>query len=150
MKEYMIGIFVLSAVLGLLSLLLYRGGRESGARFAFGVLLLFTVAMPLSSFSFDILSSLGEGAEYPEFSENGFAETVRTAFEEGIERLIEEEMSRPHGAVTVVADGFSPTEMRADLIRIYLSGAGAFADARRVEAIVEKYGLGECCAEYEI
>ena len=149
MKEYMISVFVSCAVLGLLTLLLYREGGEGASKFAFGVLLLFTVTMPLADFSLDMISSIGS-IKYPSFSENGAEEVTKAAFEEGVKKLIEEEADLPSGAVFVVADGFSHTEMRAVRIRVYLSGKGAFADKKAVERIVEKYGLGECYAEYEI
>ena len=51
----MIAVFVSSAVLGLLTLLLFREGADGGAsKFAFGTLLLFTVCAPLASFSFSL------------------------------------------------------------------------------------------------
>ena len=150
MKEYMIAVFVACAVLGSLALLLYREGADATSNFAFGVLLLFTVTAPLASLSWDFLSSFDGVGEYPSFPENGTTEAAKSAFEDGVRRLIEGEMSLPDGAVTVVAENFSVSEMRAEIIRVYLSGAGAFADAKRVEALVEKYGLGECYADYEI
>ena len=151
MSGYMLSVYLTAAVTGILSLALYREGGDKATKFALGVLVAYAVVMPLA----DVTGGIFERPEIllpdsPELNDSAVSEAAKAAFEEGIERLVKEEFSLGDGTVTVVMDGFLLTEMRAEKIRVYLSGKGVFVDARAVERLINKYGFGECVADFEI
>lgn len=151
MSGYMVSIYAAAASVGMLSLMLYRDGGERVSRFAFGVLITYAVVLPLGNISGNIFElpdvSLPEA---PDVEDGAVYDTAKEALEEGIARLICEEFSLEERCVSVVTQGFSLTEMKAERIKVFLSGKGAFVDARLVESFVNKYGFGECEAEFEI
>ena len=147
----MVSIYATAASVGILSLILYREGKDRVSRFAFGVLITYAVVLPLGNISGNIFEIPEISVpEAPDTDGGAVYDTAREALEEGIARLICEEFSLNGRSVTVVVQGFSLTEMKGEKIKVFLSGKGAFVDVRLVESFVNKYGFGECEAEFEI
>ncbi len=150
MREYMIGIFTLSLVIGACSYFSYSDSKFE--KFGYGILMLYTAALPLLS----LLSGASEGVlpQIPEFSEGEYSEdykdVAREAFEEGIAAAVCDKFSLKEGEVHVVASGFDFEKMRADKIKVVLSGAAAFADFHRIEDYINNMERGECEAEIEV
>lgn len=152
MKEYMLCVFAVSALCGLLSLLVYKEGRDGASRFAFAVLLLYTVATPLAGLVSELSGALDFSIEdfSPEEYGEEYKKVAESAFCEGIERLLSDEFSLPSGAVDVHCIGFDFDKMQAEKIRVVLSPAAAFADERRIRNFINQYGMGECEVSFEV
>ncbi len=150
MKEYMLGIFVISLVFGVLECLTYKPRGGMGERLALALLLAYAVLSPLEGLS---LSAGGRfPIQTPDFSDESAAyeQTSQIAFEEGIARAVSEEFSIKEEYVKVSAEGFLFKEMKAERIRVTLSVKALAADPKRVEAYINSYGIGECEVCYEI
>ena len=142
MTEYLFSLFGMCALLGALSLIHYgNDGREKNAsRILFAAALI----LPL----FDAFHSF-EGAlpELPPYEDTGtgeYIEVARVAFEDGIAGLVCERFSLSAGEVKVESTGFSFADMRAEKIKITLSGRAILADRGAIRRLVEGYELGEC------
>ena len=152
MREYAVSIFVFSAMLGILSLLVYRAGEDRVSRFAFAVLLLYTVAAPLGT----VIEEIGGGLDFEsgDFSAEEFGDDYKKvaedAFAEGIRRLICQEFSLSDSHVDVHISGFDFENMRAEKIKIILSPACAFADPGQIERLIDREGLGKCEVSFEV
>ncbi len=144
-------VFVVCALVGLLSFLTYKEG-DSSARFAFAVLLLYTVASPLGGIIRDIGTGdcFGKTEFSPEDYGEDYKETAGRAFADGVRAMICDEFSLKEEDVEVRVFGFDFSSMRSERIRVILSGTAAFADRKGIESFVDRYGIGECDAEIEI
>ena len=129
MKEYMISVFAITALLSLLSHISYKSSLEKTRRLAFGVILLSIVVTPaaeavtgLADFnSEDLLPGIDqEGGESDALYEAAFAEGISSAICDKFELRGKD--------VRVLIVGFVKDEWRCERIRIILSGTAAFAD----------------------
>jgi len=151
-SEYAVSIFVFSAILGILSFLIYREGTDKTSRFAFLVLLLYTVSTPLVG----LIGELDGALDFPfddfvgEEMGDDYLRVTERAFAEGVKRLISEEFSLNGDSFDVHISGFEFEKMRAEKIKVILSPACAFTDAARLEKFVDSYGIGKCEVCYEI
>lgn len=155
MGEYLSFVIGAAAVVALGGLLAHGGVTEKSTRAALGVILLATVATPLVGG----IRELGEltldgvlGDYSVEIDEEDSAcyETAEEAFCEGIRSEVCAEFSLEADEVTVLVFGFELTEMRAEKIKIILSGRAACADSRSIAAHVRGAGLGDCEVELEL
>ena len=140
MTEYFLSVFGMCALLGALSLIHYN--KDGAERAASRVLFASALLLPL----FDTVISLGSLSLPPPVDrEDGeYVSVAATALEEGIKEAVCARFSLPPESVEVEALGFAFTEMRADKIKITLSGLGIAADRKAIERYVEGEGLGEC------
>ena len=147
MKEYMLSVFLISALVGVLSLIAYRG-KSDPSRLALGIILVYVVVSPLSELplEFDFNNLLGE-ISVPSGEVEGVAEE---AFAEGIARAVASKFSLSEENVRVTVYGFDFSSMTAERIRIYLSGRGALADYKQIEKYINEQKIGECECEIEI
>ena len=142
MSEYLLSLFTSAALFGALSLIIYNkdGGERGGLRILFAAALLLPIV--------NARGSLGElSAALPPYSEESGGEyemVAEEAFLVGTRRAVCEKFSLSEELVSVAADGFSFRDMRAEKIKITLSGIAALADGRAIEKFVEGEGLGEC------
>ena len=150
MEEYLISIFAVSAVTAILGLITYKGG-DGVIKFAFAVLVLYTALAPISKAvdGFDKLQG-GFIIPMPELGEGEYESVAREAFCNGVKEYICSELSLDTGDVAVSASGFDFEKMRAELIKVTLSGRAAFADRIKIEELVGAAGLGECEVQIEI
>lgn len=151
MKEYLIAVVLISAMVSLASHFLSGTDAARYGRLALSVVLLFSVLSPLASLLHTLpqLPSLsvppaeeGDTPLYEARAEAAFCEGIRTA--------VCEKFSLDASALSVRTEGFDVTAMRAERIRILLRGNGIFADSFAIAAFVEAEGLGECEVEMEI
>ena len=151
MNEYFIKVFVICTVSGILGLLSYNN-KNGAERAALGVVLLFVVLSPLV----DAISSFDEGKFDPEElisdiqPETGLYDVGAAALCDGICRAIGQEFSLDDGEITATAYGFDIKRMKAEKIRILLTGRAAFADCKAIKEFVEKMEVGECEVGIEI
>lgn len=141
MTEYFLSLFGLCALLGALSLIHYnKSGAEKSAQ---RVLFAAAVILPL----LNLVQSFGKALPalplYTE-TEGEYTEVLTEAFSEGIGQAVRERYSLPDGTVEVEVIGLDITEMRAEKIKITLSGIAITRDRRAIEEFIEGENLGEC------
>ena len=149
MAEYLAGVVIMSAILGLISYASYPSGSERATKFAVSVLLLYTALMPafslISKLSSVDIDSIIENGYAPDFDQGGeYIEVAEESFKSGISKLIFTKYGVPEENIEVFVFGFNFESMRADSIKVILSGSGAFADFRGIEEYITEQGLGKC------
>lgn len=151
MKEYALSIFAICLVGGVLSLISHRS-FSSAQRFVFGVILLYVALSPTVELARkidpdDITNVFDTTVQTPEYS---FESVAEQGFGDGIIMAVSDEFSLDKKDIRINIDGFDFENMRADRIRLVLSGSAAFSDYRAVESYVNKMNAGECVVEIEI
>lgn len=150
MSEYAIGVFVISALSGLLSHLSYKGrGDPSGI--ALAIVTLYVIISPIavglceldfeSVFDVDYDSGVIGG---------GYEEVAEEAFSDGILSLVAGEFSLSREDLRVEIRGFDFDEMRCEKIRVILSGRAVFSDYKGIEKYLNELDIGVCECEIEI
>ncbi len=150
MSEYAIGVFVISAIVGLLSHLSYKG-KGDPSRIALAIVLLYVVLSPIADMAenFDT-GSLFEVEYDPSIIGEGYEAVAEEAFRRGIAEAVADEFSIDEENLRVELGGFDFENMRADKIRLILSGRAALADYKGIEKYVNGLGIGVCECEIEI
>jgi len=148
-KEYMIGIFFISLIFGVLELIVYKPEGAFGEKGALAVLLFFSVLTPLAG----ILKPQTE--KFPDFKteENNsgeYIEVAKEAFEEGIKKEIAEKYSIKSEYITVASVDFSFESMRAGEIHVSLSARAGRLDPKKVEEYINSFNIGRCYVSFEI
>lgn len=147
--NYALGAVGICALVALAGFVSYRGSTDGAAKAALAVIMLFSLVMPLSSMKFDFSIDISGEELLPEGG--GEHERVgREAFESGICRLISERYSLSEENISVRAEGYDFSTMRAERIFVLLSGRAAAADARAIKNYITEQGLGECEVDIEI
>ena len=147
--EYICGVVGVCAVISLAGFVSYRGELDRAVKGALAVIMLAAIVLPLRGLSLEGL---------PDFSEDGFLpeggaeyeKVGREAFEEGIRLAIAEKFHIDEENIAVTAVGYDFSSMRAERIRVLLSGGAVTADARQIRSYITEQGLGECEVEIEI
>ncbi|MBQ9733924.1 MAG: hypothetical protein IJV74_06795 [Clostridia bacterium] len=152
MSEYIISVIASASVVALGSFVSYgRKGERTIAGAAMSIILLYTVITPIISFVADFTPADLDGffaeAQPPQTEDSQYHEVAEQAFCEGIEKMVCEEFFLNREDVSVSTVGFQMENMRAQSIRVILSGRAALADSRRIAASVTEAGLGECEVE---
>ncbi len=108
-----------------------------------GIILLAALISPLP----DMISGLGGGEiELPpqQWGENITETAAEDAFCRGVAAAVADKFSLDRGSLAVECVGFSFSEMRAELIRVELSGKAIIADRIGIKDYIERSGLGNC------
>lgn len=150
MSGYALGVFVICLIGGVVTLLSHGSGRAE--RMVVGIVTLYIIIAPLaeglSDFDaerwFDSLR--GEGVDISTEYEG----VLEDAFADGVARAVSEKFSLDKDNIRVSLSGFDSGSLRAERIRISLSGTAALADYKAVEKYVNSLDLGECDVEIEI
>ena len=151
MKEYLIAVVLISAMVALASHFL--GGTDAGryGRLGLAVVLLWAVLSPLAGLLQSLPSSFPsfslpetEGTDSPLY-----AERAQQGFCDGIRAAVCEKFSLSEEELSVRAEGFDMAVMRAERIHILLKGKGVLADGFAIEAFIEGENLGDCEVEME-
>ena len=153
MAEYLVGVCVLSGVIGIFDLLSVSAKMRETAALCASVLLLYTVIAPIFSFASELASGEISFDAIPPTESVGSAQyeqVAREAFSDGIERLIEEKYGIAPENVAVSVRGFDFEKMRAERIIVILSGEGVLSDYRSVGEYLNDLELGECEVKIKI
>ena len=151
MSAYLSSLVAISALVGICSFLSYSETTDRGLKIAVSVILVYTVILPAVTlvreaveFDFDYYQS-----EIPEvsFEDTEFSKTAEQSFADGIKKMIAENFSLSSDEVKVFVFGFDGKRMKAEKIKIILTGTAIVADARRIAYAVSLAGLGECEVE---
>lgn len=150
MSEYAVGVFLISAIVGMLSHLSY-GGKSDISKLAFSVLMLYVVVAPLADTVKNTdFKSLFEVGYNEEIITDGYEVVAEDAFVRGIESAVAEKFSLSKDNIRVRVVGFDFENMRAEKIRVTLSGRAALADYKAIEKYLDGLNIGECRCEIEI
>ncbi len=147
MTLYFAQVFAVSALLGLLSVISFDKNNKV-YRFAFSVLLLYVVILPLGDISVEDFELDNITSDYEDVGE--YEEVARDAFISGIRRLVADKYSLKEENVRVLVEGFDFQNMKAEKIRIILSGSAVFSDYKSIERYINESNMGECTVEIEI
>lgn len=152
MKEYLIGITAVAALVSFATLFLKGKETERPAKIVFGLLLLCRMLLPLSGLLSDAVEKLGGETTLPQETEDTplYEETAERAFADGIVRSVSEKFSIPRENMTLRLENFDFRTMHAEKIFLTLRGRGALSDPRQVERYITEAGLGDCEVDLEI
>lgn len=133
MREIFISAFTLSALASLLSLVTYR----EGDRVFRGAVYTVIVSMLISPIyeaitSLDPLSGI-EGVSGGEAEE--FDGAIREAYEDAARTFIADAIGRDTSEVSVMAEGFSATEISCDRLTVTLFSGAIYSDIDKIERI---------------
>lgn len=150
MTKYAIGVFAVCLISGVATLLSHSSGKME--KVAIGIISLYIIIAPMAAElqDFDLnawLSSL-QKVDYEIESEH--SAILEDAFTDGISAAIADKFSFDRNDVRVRVYGFDSKNLRADRIRIILSGAAALGDYKAVERYIGGLSLGKCEVEIEI
>ena len=148
MSEYAIGVFVISAVVGICSHISYKG-KSDPSGLALAIILLYVVVSPIANI--DVEGGQFTNTEYdPLIIGNGYEGIAEQAFADGILSAISSEFSLDSKNLRVELDGFDFEKMRAEKIRVILSGKAVVADNKGIEKYINNLDVGVCECEIEI
>ena len=150
MSEYLVFLVSATSVVGF-GMLAMRPSEERVGGAALGIILLASILAPLSAVFGAVGDLSGEDIfsaqqSTPELDSEG---VVKAAFEAGVASAVADEFSLEVSDIRVYAYGYDFEGVRAERIKIILSGAAAYADSRGIAAFVREGGLGECEVELE-
>ena len=122
---------------------------ERLVRLASSVILLYVMLVPIASLvgsgGFDISDIIG-GITIPDTpsGDGAYTEVAKEAFVSGIKELVSEKYGIAKSDISVLVYGFDFESMRAEKIKIALSGKGALSDWRSIASYITGEGLGKC------
>ena len=127
-------------------------GSADSSRLAIAIITIYVITAPLVSAIKDadfegvfreIQVNEGDfGAEYEAYAES--------AFEQGICLAVAKEFSLDESNIEALASGFDFQKMRAERIKVILSGRAATGDYRLIEEYLNNLDIGECEVEIKI
>ena len=150
MKEFLSTVFIISILSGILESLTHQSVKNS-TRALIGIVTLFLLLNPIREtflgvdFSDMTLPTLPDSEISEEYS--GY---VREAFESGIAMAVADRFGLDESNIRVKVTGFDSQMMRAESIRISLSGVAALSDYRAIRDYINNMKIGECTVETDI
>lgn len=153
MSEYLSCLISVSSLVGVSAFLSYGEREDKVLKIASSLIIAYVTVLPLVSLirDLDYDFSLGfDDGSFVYIEDTLIGEEAENAFCEGIEKYISERFSLPSEEITVRVFGFEYTSMKAEKIKIILSGKAIFADNRAIAEEIEKNGLGECEVELSV
>ena len=133
MREIFISAFILSALASLLSLVSYREGDRVFRAAVYTVILSMLISPIYEAIvSFDPLSDIGGAGELVTEEFDG---AIKGAYEDAARTLIADAIGRDASDVTVIAEGFSTTEIGCERLTVTLLGGAIYSDLDRIERI---------------
>ena len=154
MREYLISVVTVSALISAALTVLYKNERESSgaAKGAFAVMLLYVTVLPLigAISELDVSKIKFSSGDFDFSSESALASSSSAAFEDGVKLFLCEEFSLDKNEVDVSCEGFSQENMQAEKIVVTLRGKSKYADVWAIKEKTEKNGLGRCEVKIEI
>ena len=147
MVEYLVTSCVMAVVIGVASYISYPGASERTVKLCTSLIFLYALLSPavsmlqrLPSYKVDFDGIL----EDTEAGDGTYKQVAEEAFAEGIRQLLFTKYGLNENNLRVFVIGFEFEKMRAERIKIILSGKGALADWRGIEEYITESGLGEC------
>ncbi len=147
LSEYLLPLILISAALGIISFVSYPGFSDRLVRFASAMLVIYVALAPFLWFVKDIsktdFDGIFEDIKNETFVEDGtYIKVAEEAFKEGICKLLITKYGIKAENIRIYVFGFDFENMRAESIKIVLSGRDAAQDARGAEAYLNTLSLG--------
>lgn len=143
MKAYVIGVYLIAALVSVLRLIGYRSG--AGERLALGIICVYIVLSPIKNLSVESFDDL---FDIPEIEvDEGAGQILEDALAKGVARSISQEFSLKTEDISVRLFAFDKESMTAESIEVILSGSAVTADYRAIEGFVNEMNIGECRVE---
>ena len=151
MREYILGVFILAFIIGVCRMISYKNDESTHARFAFSILVIYTVTAPFLYGEIE-LSDINLGGIDVDISDydESYIEVAREAYERGVRDMICSEFSLGQGDVRVVSYGFDFATVSASRITVYLSGGAAISDNKKIKKYICESGFSECDVKIEL
>lgn len=150
MSEYVLGVFAICLAGGVASMLSYGSGKAE--IIVVGIVSLYVILSPVAAeaLSFNLTDYLQSIEDSAGKVESEYSTVIEDAFAEGISRAIAEKFNLNTEDIRVKLSGFDSETMRAEKIKVTLSGVAAFSDYKAVDSYIDGLNLGECDVEIEI
>ena len=146
--EYLLSVLAICSAVGILWYISYQGASSSAVKYAFSILVLYTVSLPVLGLCSVISDFDGEITEIlPSIEYEGEGEYERVAeeaFRVGISEYVSEKFDLRAECVEVSVSGFDFSSMSAEKITVILKGSALSADWRSIEEDLSGSGLGKC------
>ena len=131
-------------------MLTYGSGKTESI--VVGLITLYVIVAPIASQIGDFsltewIESIENSAEQIEPEQES---AIEEAFGEGIVLAVSEKFGIDKENIRIKLQGFDHQTMKAEKIKITLSGVGVFSDYKAVKKYVDGLNLGECDVEIEI
>ena len=149
MKDYFIGIVVTMAIAVAFGAIAYGGKRDGWIKMAFGVLITYSVLVPILSIAPEEEEITVPRQDISDFTED-YIDVCENAYADGVRQYIADRYALDKQDVSVTVYGFDFDSMRAERIKVILSGRAALADRHGIEERIEAEGLGRCEVEIRI
>ena len=148
MTELFVSVFSASALIGIASQLTHTRYRGRVSTFALGVIFLFVIVSQIAAID---APSLDISAPFPDGGDEGeYYYAVRDAVRDAVGDEVAREFGFSSDEVSVELINFDFDKMSCDTVVVTLSGAAALGDYKRVEAHVDKIGIGRCRVDVQI
>lgn len=150
MSEYMISVFGICLVGGACTILAYGQGRVESL--VVGIITLWIILLPIADCirHFEPDNWL-DSIEIPDYTTNSqIGEVIEDAFAQGVTDSVAEKFSLNSEDIRVRLYDFDDGKLRADRIRIILSGRAVFADYKAIEKYINEMDIGVCNVEIEM
>ena len=149
MREYFTGVFAVIALAVALGAIAYRGRRDITLKMAFGVLITYTVLVPIGNLTSGEVSLPELSPDFSEYTED-YVQVCKDAFADGVRRLISDKFALSYDDVSVAVFDFDFETLRAGRIKVILSGSAVIADRYKIEDYINGEELGRCEVEIRI
>ena len=151
MSEYLSGLIVISALVGISSYVSYSDDKDKILRTATSLLVVGVIITPIITVVREAEKIEMEGASLEEYltdiDDSEYGKSVKQAFEEGVKKFVCQTFSLNASDVRVVALNFDALTMKAEKIKVILYGSAAYADARSIAYEISSAELGKCEVE---
>ena len=144
MKEYLISVIIVSALISLSLAVSYKEDSGNGAlKSALAVLMLYVTVIPLFTAlrEFDISNIKFDAEKYDFNNQNAVTEISEEGFIRGVRLFISDEFSLDYDEISVEVTEFDPLQLKAKKIIITLRGKAAHADYRAIREKLKKNGF---------
>ena len=153
MNEYLSGLISISSMVGVCSFIFYGEREDKVLRVASSLIVVYVTVLPIVSLigALDVEGVGGASLDsFLSHEETLIGGSAEEAFSVGVKRYVAERFSLSEDDISVRVTGFSYTSMRAEKIKIILSGKAVFADNRAIAEEISRSGLGECEVEIDV
>lgn len=154
MSAYLTGLISISALVGVCSYISYGEKQDKCLKAASSLILIYIVFSPAVTLIKDVVDFENYGESLSDYiesiGETELGKSAEESFCDGIKKYVCDQFSLSQDEIDVRVFGFDFEKMRAQKIKIILSGKAVFADNRAISDRVTKNGLGECEVELSV
>ena len=154
MSAYLTGLIAISSLIGVCSYISYGDREDKYLKTASSLILAYVVILPIVTLVKDASDYTYDGTfwidSFDSINDTELGESAELAFCDGVKKYVCSQFSLSEENVRVRVFGFDFANMKAEKIKVILSGSAIFADNRAISEQIEKNGLGECEVELSV